>query len=218
MPILHHDGLLQDIIDHPDDNGLRHIYADWFEDTSDPSFVAYAEYIRRECSEPGSPRAAEMHAYHVRKWNGLVHRQLIGSPFQHRVHARRALIRGWRYRRGFIADLTASDEAVITDAGAVFRIGPLERVNVLCRDEPLGRLLTALTPFRLRELELRVGVLNAPEVDALLAAQSWLSNLESLRVNVRYAPPPEITRLHQAFAKQVPLTFLQAGALYQGAT
>src|SRR4051812_29421965 len=95
-----HDGFLQAIIDSPDEDAPRLRYADWLEETSEPGFVAYAEYIRLSCRiaaekqrglSPDSSLVQRAHFLlfnHVRKWNGLVHRRLRSGPLRGQVDSR----------------------------------------------------------------------------------------------------------------------------------
>jgi uncharacterized protein (TIGR02996 family) len=62
-PVTHEDAFLADIVENPDDDGVRLIYADWLEDHGQPE---RAEFIRVQCelarlTEDG-PRRQELEA------------------------------------------------------------------------------------------------------------------------------------------------------------
>jgi len=133
----HDEAFLQTVCANPADDAPRLIYADYLEETGDPVRVARAEFIRLQCQlealadhEPHrqamQQREAVLLAAYLRKWNGPVHRRLQAGPLRNQVHARRTLLQGWCYRRGFIGEIRAQAVAVVHHAPVLAGIGPLE--------------------------------------------------------------------------------------------
>jgi uncharacterized protein (TIGR02996 family) len=58
-----HDAFLKDIIEHPEDDSVRLIYADYLEENGDPT---WAEFIRRQM-------AGELLPYGVQRWLDKIH-------------------------------------------------------------------------------------------------------------------------------------------------
>src|SRR5215472_2671870 len=84
----HEEGLLQAIIDEPDDDGLRLIYADWLEERGDPR----SEFIRVQVElarlPEYDPRRFELEereqallADYEQEWLGALHEQVSGYAF-----------------------------------------------------------------------------------------------------------------------------------------
>ena len=74
----HDDAFLQDIIEHPDDDGLRLIYADYLDERGDPR----GDFFRVQCRLAKLPeddlrRERELLGKHKEEWLGPV-RDLLG--------------------------------------------------------------------------------------------------------------------------------------------
>src|SRR5262245_2358975 len=100
----HQDAFLQAIVEEPDDDAVRLIFADWLEEHADPR----GEFIRAQCElrrlPPADPRRRRLHARaaelfhrHAHEWLGAL------RPF---------LLRCW-FRRGFIETATVRGRAWI---------------------------------------------------------------------------------------------------------
>src|SRR5947208_16752710 len=104
------DGLTQDqaflaaIVDDPDDDSLRLIYADWLEEQGDPR----GEFIRVQCE------LARLAEDDRRRWE-LADREraLLAEHEQRWVGPVRDLVSRWRFRRGFIEEVTLSAAALL---------------------------------------------------------------------------------------------------------
>jgi uncharacterized protein (TIGR02996 family) len=151
--------LFRAILDEPDNEALRLVYADLMEEQGEP---ARAEFIRVQCQLAQFPlsapsrsaleaREAALLAAHRRYWNGALHRLLRHTPLHRQVAARRAPIRGWAYRRGFVEGLIAEAHAFLTHADLLFQLGPIQHVRLrgarfhpkeLAACPQLSRLLT----------------------------------------------------------------------------
>jgi uncharacterized protein (TIGR02996 family) len=155
------DTFFQAVLDEPDNEELRLIYADWLEERSDPR----GEFIRIQCRLARLPREAAdlaelegrekaLWAEHRRTWNAPLHRRLAGTPLRNEVHGRHGLIRSWEYRRGFVEELTVQAEAFVDHGYALFLLGPLRHVRLWGVGAVVDRLARAADLSRLTGLEL----------------------------------------------------------------
>ena len=69
------------------------------------------------------------------------------------MRARRGLIRGWAYRRGFVAEVTVDAEMVYRHGDVLANLGPLERLNVRNAAGQLAALLPSALLDRVRDLD-----------------------------------------------------------------
>ncbi len=117
----HHQSFLQAIIEQPDDDTPRLVYADWLEEHGDPD---RAEFIRLQCELAGmaeaDPRQREhqarertLLAAHEREWAGPLDR----------------LVTGYEFRRGFV-EAVVSSAAFFRDAGRLFAAAPVRVVRI----------------------------------------------------------------------------------------
>src|SRR5258707_731391 len=89
----HDDAFLQAIIDRPDDDAPRLIYADWLDERGDPR----GEFIRVQCALAG------MDEYDPRRWDLMAReRELLSRYAPEWLGATIATLPGWRFRRGFL--------------------------------------------------------------------------------------------------------------------
>jgi uncharacterized protein (TIGR02996 family) len=127
----HHEGFLRDIIEHPEDDAPRLIYADWLDELG---LAERGEFIRVQCALAGQP------------WRvGRVY----DDPAWLRLYAReRELltdVNRWRwlglcghpgddffvtFRRGFVAEVTLPCDQWMRHGPALVRAAPLERVTL----------------------------------------------------------------------------------------
>jgi uncharacterized protein (TIGR02996 family) len=203
--MLSDEPFLRAICEDPEDDSPRLIYADFLEESGDPVRAARAEFIRLQCAlarQPDDPRrgewqkreAALLSAY-SRAWNGPVHRRLRAGPLGGQVRARRGLIRGWRYRRGFIAEVTAHVSVVLEHPDELTALGPLERLSVLMTRGRLAELLASPLMARIRELGLSRNGLTGADLP-LLFASPLVSRLRwlDLRKNPMLAADRDLLR------------------------
>jgi uncharacterized protein (TIGR02996 family) len=120
----HHQAFLRDILDHPDDDAPRLIYADWLDDHGGEDGQARAAYIRAQCAlarlTPDEP-----------EWDVWKERE------------RRAEAAGWpatpdplpscvlqcKAVRGFIEQVRVRAAGFVEQAEAVFHLGPVRRLQ-----------------------------------------------------------------------------------------
>src|SRR5580704_11727592 len=117
---MNHDDFLQAILDDPDDDAPRLIYADWLEERGDPR----GEFIRVQCElaplGPTDPRRPELETRET---------ALLAK---HRIRFVRPIPQGvvWccTFRRGFLdcAELAAAD--FLRHAAVLFRAAPVRGV------------------------------------------------------------------------------------------
>jgi uncharacterized protein (TIGR02996 family) len=139
----HDDAFLQAILEDPDDDGLRLIFADWLEEQGQPR----GEFIRTQCTLAGLPpgdrrrplleaREQQLLARHRDQWLGSL----------------RSLAYLWGFRRGFAEEITLPATAFLSHADTIFRSTPVLLARLLnsasCLDElassPYLARLTAL--------------------------------------------------------------------------
>jgi uncharacterized protein (TIGR02996 family) len=122
----HEDAFLQDILEHPDDDTPRRVYADWLLDRADPAGSARGEFIHVQCDlallPAESPRPARLAArekelldLHQREW---------GSLFQ------RLGCHCWEYRRGFVEGVGMQASAFLAQAAALLRAAPVRHLKL----------------------------------------------------------------------------------------
>jgi uncharacterized protein (TIGR02996 family) len=150
------DAFIQAIIESPDDESLRLIYADWLEERGDPR----GEFIRVQCqlanSPEGDPRRPELEARE---------RDLLGTYEEQWAASVRPWVRTWRFQRGFVEDIKARLDTVLANVGNLFAAAPLRQVTFLPPEykgpvkhvtfppvfvEPLHRRLAAASPYLAR--------------------------------------------------------------------
>jgi uncharacterized protein (TIGR02996 family) len=177
--VTHDDAFLHDILDHPDDDSPRLIYADWLEEHGRP---ARADFIRVQCElarlPKDDPRRPELEArerallkWHEWAWAGSLLRLLSGT------------VSGWTFHRGFIEGVSLDAGMFLDPAQRFFHLTPLRHLAV----SP-GRNVTAqlarLPPVfaRLRTLDLHGNSLGDDGARAL-ASSANLSGLTGLTLS-----------------------------------
>jgi uncharacterized protein (TIGR02996 family) len=181
--------LLQAIRAEPDNEELRLIAADWFEERGDPR----GEFIRVQCAlerllSPQHPtyavlkaRERELLAANVRRWNGPLHRQLADTPLRGQVKGRRALVQGWTYRRGFVEVLRVEARAFLEQAEVLFQLGPVRHVRLRRAGGVIQQVAQCPSLDRLRTLDLCGNGIGDEGVRAL-ATSSNLARLTTLNL------------------------------------
>jgi uncharacterized protein (TIGR02996 family) len=117
------DGFLRAIIESPDDDTPRLVYADWLEDHGDPP---RAEFIRLQCELAHIPedderrpereaRERELLARHETVWTG----PLPGW------------VAHWEFRRGLVDRITLTPEALVAHGEEIFRHAPVRQALLL---------------------------------------------------------------------------------------
>jgi uncharacterized protein (TIGR02996 family) len=143
---------LQDIIDNPDEDAPRLIYADWLEEQGDPEGLARAEFIRVQIEletldEPG-PRLWRLREREA---------ELLGTWRAEWVPpGLRELVLGEEFRRGFVEGVTLTAGQFLERAEDVFRLAPVRRLRLSVGAPFVGYPLERL-PLQLREQRAALG-------------------------------------------------------------
>jgi len=171
----HADAFLQAILDAPDDNAPRLLFADWLEEYGDAD---RAEFIRIQVAfaarNPGLPpalwsRQKELLARHDEEWSAPARGAAASCAFE----------------RGFIEEVDADAGRFLDGADALFRQTPLRRVRLRWERGPLfassyvPRLADCAPLNRLNHLDLSENILGSDGLQALLVAAP-LTGLTSL--------------------------------------
>src|SRR5262245_53427650 len=164
-----HDAFLQDILDDPDDDAVRLIFADWLTEQDDPR----GEFIRVQCElaglSPGEPR-----------WPGLDQRQrdLLLAHQEEWAGPLPGLVRRFNFRRGFPHEVEMTVPEFVDRGDGLLRAAPMAEVRLLRASAQLHLLAGCEALRRLRGLSLSYGHLNDGAVHTL----ARLPGLEGLRV------------------------------------
>src|SRR5262245_22622152 len=153
------EALLQAVIDSPDDDAPRLIYADWLEERGDPR----CEFIRLQCAlaklpqdDPGreglQTRERELLAEHRKEW----------------LRPLRRLLDDCEFRRGFVEAGSADAQVFVRRAGDLFRATPLRRVKLRGAAPVMSHLAGCPQLARLTALQFWCDHLGAAELQALL--------------------------------------------------
>jgi uncharacterized protein (TIGR02996 family) len=117
------DVFLEAILENPDDDTPRLIYADWLEERGDLASAARAEFIRVQCAltkrHPPDPR----HALLKQREEELIDQNswIWARPI-------RRLVRCWTFRRGFIEEVTMEPSQFCACADRLFRRAPIRHM------------------------------------------------------------------------------------------
>jgi len=130
--MMHPEKFFEDILEHPQDDAPRLLYAEWLEEHGDP----LGEFIRVQCRLARLPmnhlcvleletRERELLAEYERDWVGD-----LGD-----------MLDWWTFRRGFVEEIGTSTDKFLANACSLFQRAPIQEVH-LCgvrnRIEPLA--------------------------------------------------------------------------------
>src|SRR5437764_761726 len=123
------EGFLRAILEEPDDDGLRLIYADWLEERGDPR----AEFIRVQCGlatlPPGDDRRPSLEARE---------RALLTRHGTRWVRPLRRFVSGWEFRRGFVERVAVAPRTFLNRAECLFGLAPIRQVDLRMSLHRLG--------------------------------------------------------------------------------
>jgi uncharacterized protein (TIGR02996 family) len=134
------DAFVTDILEHPDDDAPRLIFADWLEDHGGPGDAQRAEFIRIQCRRASLPpgpdeqrlrrRAEELLRAHWEQWVrplaelvGKAH----GEAWLHGPYNPEAL---YKFRRGFVFVLDLPAQRFLERGADILRWAPLRQVRL----------------------------------------------------------------------------------------
>lgn len=156
------ESFLRTILERPDDDGPRLVYADWLEECGE---CPRAELIRLQCQDSDADRVAELVAAHGRSWAG---------PTAMHAYA-------YAFRRGFVEEITISAAALLAHGEEVFDRAPVRLLRVIGARAVLDRLVRWPLLDRLAALHLTGAQLGDDGVTTLAACRH-LANLRTLRL------------------------------------
>jgi uncharacterized protein (TIGR02996 family) len=166
--------LLRRVLEHPDDDGPRLVYADWLDERGDPR----GEFIRLQLAlarlPPGHPdrpdlvrRERLLTRQHLPAWS----RGLIG------------IARRCSFRRGFVEAVTLPASAFVEHAEALFAAAPIKKVQIHDAPEALERLAGCVHLRRVRHLDLASSNFTDADLGSLLRSPH-LGGIEALNLSI----------------------------------
>jgi uncharacterized protein (TIGR02996 family) len=171
--------LLRAVLDAPDDDEPRLVYADWLTEQGDPRgefIVAQIELDRLGGDGATGPRADELRAReahllqkHKKKWTALAPGGRVTTTIGERtwVYGRPTK---WEFRRGFAHTVAMDCEDLVANSALLFSREPVERVH-LTRGSLAAVLDEAEGIERLRELDLSNFRLRPDDAEALFSTR-----------------------------------------------
>jgi uncharacterized protein (TIGR02996 family) len=168
---------LRAIIDNPDDDLPRLVYADWLDEHGEP---ARAEFIRVQCelarltwhdppAERLRQRQRELLAEHETRWTGPL------AEF----------VAGFEFRRGFIENVSLGAGAFLRHGESLWRSAPVRGVRLTNAWEEIDKLAAAPHLGRVRSLLLSGNYLGTEEAVTLLESPH-LTQLEELDLSTNH--------------------------------
>jgi uncharacterized protein (TIGR02996 family) len=179
MAVTHEDAFIQAIIESPDDDVPRLVFADWLDDHGQ---AERAEFIRVQVELARA--AADGLAPATRRDELLARQQelLRGHERQWADRLHGVADRYW-FRRGFVEDVEIDAEALLAHSSTVFESAPVRHARLGGGLEALARLSASPLLARLRSIDLSFGCYGVNDGDLKsLATLPLLRLLESLCV------------------------------------
>jgi carbon storage regulator CsrA len=189
---------VQAILESPDDEGIRLIFADWLDDHDNP----FGEFIRVQCRLAHLPEKDEAR-------QELLQREqfLLAAHAEEWREYLPAILHGERFERGFVESVHLTVPKFLAHADEIFAATPLRR---LCVQDSMGDEVAALAASphlaRLARLDLRARAHNwiGPAEAKALAQSPHLENLQLLVVTGNPLGDGAVT-LQVRFGKRVRL-------------
>jgi uncharacterized protein (TIGR02996 family) len=164
---------LQAILEEPEEDGVRLVYADWLEERGDTD---RAEFIRVQCElariGAADPRRREL-AFRERVLLKKHERAWLGPL--------RGALKRWQFRRGFLGEAHLDARKFLDHQDALFRFGPVYHVHFQGASAHLPALVGSVYFPQLAAVDLSYNFLNDAAVEAL-AGGPYLHRLLILRL------------------------------------
>jgi uncharacterized protein (TIGR02996 family) len=162
----HEDAFLQDILENPEDDTPRRIYADWMLDHDDPVIAARGEFIHIQCDLAHLPAESPQAAVLLRRQDQLLetHAREWGSLY------RRLGCTCWEYRRGFVEGAGMPAFAFLSQAATLFRSGPLRELKLYQAAAVVHDLAGCPYLARVRSLDLESNDLGDADLEVLTSS------------------------------------------------
>ncbi len=165
------EGFLRDVLDAPDDDVPRLVFADWLDDRGDH---ARAEFVRVQCAlaklsedDGRLPRLAAREGQLLRR-----HGKGWAGPL-------RRLVKRWKFRRGFVEAVTVRAADFLRHGDAIFGAAPVREVRWVGATGLVGDLARSTHLPRLTGIDLRHEDVTAEQLGTLLGS-ARLTGLKSL--------------------------------------
>jgi uncharacterized protein (TIGR02996 family) len=165
-------GFLQAIIENPEEDDVRLIFADWLDERDDPR----GEFIRIQVARA---RAEGDELQQVKNWSR--EQELLGAHEKDWVAPLRPWVREWRFLRGFVEWARIPAEYVLGDGRKVFGLTPIREARFNEATEYIPGLAAAPELARLHSLDLGYNLLGAEQIKRL-AASPFLRGLTNLNL------------------------------------
>src|SRR4051812_20765462 len=116
------DAFLRAIVESPDDDAPRLVYADWLEDHGGS---ARADLIRVQCELARGVRGVRRRLQLEARQRGLLaeHGRAWARPLA-------KLVKGWEFRRGFVERVVVEARPFLAQADTIFRLAPVCDVRI----------------------------------------------------------------------------------------
>jgi uncharacterized protein (TIGR02996 family) len=165
--------LLEDILEHPQDDASRLIYADWLDEHCPPR----AEFIRVQC------RLARLPANHVCMFElERRERELLAEYEAEWVEDIADMVDWWTFERGFVEEIGASADRFLLHACSLFQRAPIQKIHLRGTRDRIEAL--AASPFLQRVSYLDLS--NNPVRDhgaRCLANSRYLARVQGLNLS-----------------------------------
>src|SRR5919201_1793466 len=120
------EGLLLDVVEHPEDDTPRLVYADWLDEHGGAKRAARAELIRVQCELARLPEEDDRVPALRRR-----EEELLARPGDAWVKALDVPAADYEFRRGFVEQVALGVRQFLTQAEALFRATPVRRLKLL---------------------------------------------------------------------------------------
>jgi uncharacterized protein (TIGR02996 family) len=196
--------LLRAILDEPDGDAPRLVYADWLEERGRPGDAERAEFIRAQI-------AKALLSSDDPKWIELHRREhaLLGNHGEAWVSNLPRMAR-WdcrpMFHRGFVEELICTVSQFLKVAAGTVRVTPLRRLRLACNSTDQAARIAELARCRhlsrITDLDLTYLLLSDEEARQL-AACPYLDNVSRLRVSISpYLGEPGRQALRERFGER----------------
>lgn len=167
---------LQTILENPDDDTARLIFADWLEEQGESE---RATLIRVQCELARLPADNPRHPQYA-DWKATEH-ALLQAHAKTWAAPLAGLVGGWEFQRGFIDVVTMPATAFLAQGEVLFQLAPVTHVRFLEGAQVLPELAACPNLARLRTLQLSANYLDDAALGTL-AHSPHLGQLTALHL------------------------------------
>jgi uncharacterized protein (TIGR02996 family) len=204
MPVPEEAAFLKAVLELPDDDGPRLVYADWLDERGDPR----GEFIRVQCElarlAEDDPRRGELQARegalltaHRREWNQPLYQLLTETSPSISHRERREIVRRCTYRRGFVEGVAVRTAVFVTCTDPLFRLGPLRAARLWDAGPLIGDLTRVPALARLAVLDLSGNGLTNQDAQVIARCPS-LTGLRRLDLRSNAIGPDGVEALRRS--------------------